>query len=76
MEWRISRKYRPDISHCFRLEQTYGAIAFYLANRSMVDEYLKEGDAEFQQLQQILLEKRIRFYQKLKAAQVQKQVNV
>ena len=26
------------------LEQVYGAIAFYLANQQMVDDYLHEGD--------------------------------
>ncbi len=26
------------------LEQIYGAIAFYLANQQMVDEYLREGE--------------------------------
>lgn len=26
------------------LEQVYGAIAFYLANESVVDEYLREGE--------------------------------
>src|SRR6266540_3673165 len=26
------------------LEQVYGAIAFYLANQQMVDEYLREGE--------------------------------
>jgi hypothetical protein len=34
--------------------QVYGAIAFYLANREMIDVYLEEGSAEFQQLQQSL----------------------
>jgi len=34
------------------LEQVYGAIAFYLANREFVDAYLEAGEAEFQQLQQ------------------------
>jgi len=26
------------------LEQVYGAIAFYLANQALVDEYLREGE--------------------------------
>ncbi len=39
------------------LEQVYGAIAFYLANRKLVDAYLKDGEAEFQQLQQSCQEK-------------------
>jgi uncharacterized protein (DUF433 family) len=29
------------------LEQTYGAIAYYLAHREELDAYLKQGDAEF-----------------------------
>jgi uncharacterized protein (DUF433 family) len=55
------------------LEQVYGAIAFYLANRELIDEYLKEGEKEFEQLQQSFREKNPLLYQKLKAAQVHKQ---
>jgi hypothetical protein len=55
------------------LEQVYGAIAFYLANRGFVDAYLEAGEAEFQQLQQACQEKSPLLYQKLKAAQTQKQ---
>ena len=55
------------------LEQVYGAIAFYLANRELVDAYLETGEAEFQQLQQSCKEKSPLLYQKLKAAQTQKQ---
>jgi uncharacterized protein (DUF433 family) len=38
-------------SDCFptlTLEQVYGAITFYLANRPEVDAYLREADAEFE----------------------------
>ncbi|PIG91469.1 DUF433 domain-containing protein [Gloeocapsopsis sp. IPPAS B-1203] len=55
------------------LEQIYGGIAFYLANRELIDRYLKEGEAEFEELQQSLREKNLLLYQKLKAAQIQKQ---
>jgi uncharacterized protein (DUF433 family) len=55
------------------LEQVYGAIAFYLANRELIDDYLEAGEVEFQQLQQACREKSPLLYQKLKAAQVQKQ---
>jgi uncharacterized protein (DUF433 family) len=55
------------------LEQVYGTIAFYLANREMVNAYLKEGEVEFQQLQQSCREKSPLLYQKLQAAQAQKQ---
>ncbi|WP_108937020.1 DUF433 domain-containing protein [Microcystis sp. 0824] len=51
------------------LEQVYGAIAFYLANRELVDAYLKKGEAEFQELQQSCREKSPLLYQKFKAAQ-------
>jgi uncharacterized protein (DUF433 family) len=55
-----SRVSLDSIVHCFReglspesiaesfptltLEQVCGAIAFYLANQQMVDEYLREGE--------------------------------
>jgi hypothetical protein len=55
------------------LEQVYGAIAFYLANREMVNAYLEAGEAEFQRLQQSCREKSPLLYQKLKAAQVHTQ---
>lgn len=58
------------------LEQVYGAIAFYLANREMIDVYLEEGSAEFQQLQQSFREKSPLLYQKLKASLAQKQRSV
>jgi hypothetical protein len=53
------------------LEQIYGAIAFYLANREVVDAYLEAGEAEFQRLQQSCQEKSPLLYQTLKAAQTQ-----
>ena len=28
------------------LEEVYGAIAFYLANQEMIDEYLRQGEAQ------------------------------
>jgi len=50
-----------------RLEQVYGGIAFYLANRELIDQYLKAGEAEFENLRQSLREKNSFLYQKLKA---------
>jgi len=58
------------------LEQVYGAIAFYLANRKLVDVYLKQSQAEFEKLQQTLRNNNSRLYQKLKAAQIQKHSQV
>lgn len=34
------------------LEQVYGAITFYLAHRAEVDDYLRQGDAEFEKLRE------------------------
>ena len=55
------------------LEQIYGAITFYLANRELIDAYLKEGEEEFEKLQQSLREKNPPLYQKLMTAQTHKQ---
>ena len=32
------------------LEQVYGAIAFYLANKEAIDSYLQEGEVKYQKL--------------------------
>lgn len=68
-----------SIAHDFpllSLEKVYGAIAFYLANRELIDAYLKKGEAEFEKLQQSCRDKNPLLYQKLKAAQTQKQNKV
>jgi uncharacterized protein (DUF433 family) len=54
------------------LEQIYGAIAFYLSNRPIIDDYLAQGETEFQQLQQTCRTKSPLLYQKLQTAQAQK----
>lgn len=54
------------------LEQVYGAITFYLANRELIDRYLKKGEEEFEELQNSFRENNPLLYQKLKAAQAQK----
>ncbi|MGB7087244.1 MAG: DUF433 domain-containing protein [Phormidesmis sp.] len=51
------------------LEQVYGAIAFYLANQTLVDTYLTIGEAEFQKLQQDCRDRSPLLYRTLKAAQ-------
>ena len=33
-----------------RLEQIFGALAFYMANREIVDRYLSQGQVEFEAL--------------------------
>src|SRR5579863_6706669 len=34
------------------LEQAFGSLAFYLANREKIDQYLRQGSEEFEQLRQ------------------------
>lgn len=51
-----------------RLEQVYGAIAFYLANRNEIDEYMRQGEIEFENLSQEWRKKNVRLYQKLEKA--------
>src|SRR5260370_38402099 len=50
------------------LEQVYGAIAFYLANRETIDHYLEEGKAEFARLRDESRRKHPQLYAKLHAA--------
>ena len=50
------------------LEQVYGAIAFYLANRDAIDAYLKEGEAMFEELSQTVRVQNADLYAKLTAA--------
>jgi len=58
------------------LEQVYGSITFYLANREMVDLYMKEGEADFEELQRDCREKSPLLYQKLKSAKIERQTAV
>lgn len=47
------------------LEQVYGAIAFYLANRSDIDGYLARAKADFEAMRQATRDADPMFYQKL-----------
>ena len=55
------------------LEHVYGAIAYYLAHRDVIDAYLMEQEAAFTQLQQDLRQRDPMFYQKLADARRQRQ---
>ena len=57
----------PDLT----LEQTFGAIAYYLAHQSEIDTYLKEGDAEFEKLRQRAIDAHPVLYRKLEEARQQ-----
>jgi len=50
------------------LEQVYGAIAYYLANQQSIDQYLIEGEKEFDKLQQSSREKYPEWYDKMEKA--------
>ena len=50
------------------LEQVYGAITFYLANKPAVDTYLEEDRVEFERLRQESRAKHPRLYAKIDAA--------
>ncbi len=51
-----------------RLEQVYGAIAFYLSNRREIDEYMQNGEIEFEKLSQEWGKKNASLYKKLEQA--------
>jgi uncharacterized protein (DUF433 family) len=51
-----------------RLEQVYGAIAFYLANRDVVDANIREGEEELERSVPPLSESRPELYARLRKA--------
>ncbi|MEM9542647.1 MAG: DUF433 domain-containing protein [Cyanobacteria bacterium P01_E01_bin.42] len=53
------------------LEQVYGAIAFYLANRAEIDRYLEQEEIEFEEMPQFLQASDPNLYEKLLAAKKQ-----
>lgn len=63
----ISTECYPTLS----LEQVYGAIAYYLANRKQIDAYLKEGDVLFEELREKSRKADPAFYQKFMQARRQ-----
>lgn len=54
------------------LEQVHGALAFYLANQAMIDEYLLQAEKDYEQLRQKswedMRQNRPELYEKLTAA--------
>jgi len=55
-----------------RLEQVYGAIAFYLTNRPEIDAYLTEAKSDFEAKRLAARDADPTFYQKLAQAHRQK----
>lgn len=60
------------------LEQVHGALAYYLAHQEEIEQYLRQGEAEFevlrQELSRKLSETKPLLYQKLMARKLQKTV--
>jgi uncharacterized protein (DUF433 family) len=50
------------------LEQIFGALAFYMANRELVDRYLSEGRVEFETLRERARQDNPALYAKLSEA--------
>jgi uncharacterized protein (DUF433 family) len=50
------------------LEQVFGAVAFYLANRSRIDAYLRDGRIEFVRMRDEARRRHPALYSKLEAA--------
>lgn len=50
------------------LEQIFGSIAYYLANRSVIDEYLRQGEIEYDRFYEEARAKHPAFYARLDAA--------
>ncbi|MGH9899236.1 MAG: DUF433 domain-containing protein [Pyrinomonadaceae bacterium] len=57
------------------LEQVYGAIAFYLAHREEIDEYISRGEVEFEKMRQEARTADPMFYQKMARARRQSQAD-
>lgn len=57
-------------------EQVHGALAFYLANRAELDEYLRQGEEDYEQMRQQswedMRQNRPELYQRLMAAKQKK----
>ncbi len=50
------------------LEQIFGALAFYVANREIVDQYLRQGQVEFEALREQARQTHPALYRKLAEA--------
>lgn len=50
------------------LEQVHGSLAFYLSHKLEVDEYLVDGEAEFEKISQVSRERHADWYERLQCA--------
>lgn len=58
------------------LEQVYGAVAFYLANQGEIDEYINQGEIEYEVKRKAAREADPMFYQKMAEARRKMQTQV
>jgi uncharacterized protein (DUF433 family) len=58
-----------------RLEEVYGAIAFYLAHHSEIDAHLRQGESEFEALRQKARQTNPLLFKKLEEARQQTQTS-
>ena len=58
------------------LEQVYGSIAFYLANRSAIDAYLAKAESKFDTLRRAARDADPAFYQKLSDVREQRRAAI
>ena len=56
------------------LEEVYGALTFYLANKDAVDEYLKREEAEFEKLREQRRAANPELHRKLQEAMQEREV--
>ena len=66
----IQRECFPLLS----LEQVYGAVTFYLANRAEIDAYLEKEKLEYESLREASRQADPEFYKKLANARQQMQI--
>ncbi len=57
------------------LEQVLGGLAFYLANRDLIDQYLREGEKKFDALYEESRRLHPAFYKKLEEARQKSQLS-
>jgi uncharacterized protein (DUF433 family) len=57
-----------DSYSALTLEQIFGSLAYYLANRPVIEEYLRQGEIEYDRLYEESRAKHPEFYAKLEAA--------
>ena len=57
-----------DAFTALTLEQIFGSLAYYLANRPVIDEHLKQSTIEYDKMYQEAKAKRPAFYAKIEAA--------